>query len=367
MSKRKQRTQATASAKPKPTAPAEAPPTAPSTESAQPAAGIRRFWPLLLLVALVGLGGIGLLLAQPREAAPAAEPLATAAPSPTPLPIGTASYCRSNPRFAAQAGLGNALNVSTSERMIKGLVMYDAQLMPEQVQLGAAGVYQHPSWDDFGYLGPVAADGEGNIYTAPSPRISVHENPVEGANTIYRIDTDSGEMTPLVTLPAPAPPSSGNAYGVLGLIYDCDTGSLYASSVYGSTRAQEVGRLYQIDARSGEILSQYDNTDAVGIAVFNGVSGKRLYLGAARTPEVRSLALDGAGAFVGDMRREVVLSEIPPYWDLRARRIIFPPRVTQMQVRAVDFNYNLVAMSETRQMDYLFDYDATADAWQFIE
>lgn len=39
-------------------------------------------------------------------------------------------------------------------------------LAPEQVRLGMPGVYQHPSWDGAGNLGPVAVDGAGNIYTA---------------------------------------------------------------------------------------------------------------------------------------------------------------------------------------------------------
>ena len=327
----------------------------------------RRLWPLYLIILVIGLIAAGLWLAPPQRATPATTPLATAAPTAELLPIGSASYCRSNPRFAAAAGLGDVINASTSERMIKGLVMYAAGLAPDQVQLGAPGVYQHPSWDDVGYLGPVAADGAGNIYTAPSPRVSLLDNPPEGANTIYKVDTDSGEMKPLVTLPTPTSSSSANPYGILGLIYDCDTGSLYASTVAGSTRADEVGRLYQIDATSGEILSQHDNVDAIGVAVFNGVTGKRLYFGAARAPEIRSLALDDRGGLADDMRTEIVLSEVPPYWDLRARRIVFPSRTTDMQVRAVEFNYNLVAMSETRQADFKFTYDAEADGWQVVE
>ena len=188
------------------------------------------------MLALVGLAAVGLWLTQPQQAGSAATPTPIAAPTGTPLPIGSVSYCRHNAHFAPKVGLGDTVNASTSERMIKGLVMYNADLAPDQVQLGAPGVYQHPTWDDAGYLGPVATDGVGNIYTAPSPRVSLIDNPPAGANTIYKVDTETGEMKPLVTLPAGAPPSSANAYGILGLAYDCDTGSLYASSVAGSTR-----------------------------------------------------------------------------------------------------------------------------------
>ena len=185
MSKRKQR----AKTRPAPAPPAgpEQPATRPEPASAAVTATgpgmARRLWPLYLVLLIVGLTAAGLWLAQPQPVKPAATPVATAASTAELLPIGSASYCRSNPRFAAAAGLGDVISVSTSERMIKGLVMYDANLQPDQVQLGAPGVYQHPTWDDAGYLGPVAADGAGNIFTAPSPRVSLLDNPPEGANT----------------------------------------------------------------------------------------------------------------------------------------------------------------------------------------
>ena len=102
-------------------------------------------------------------------------------------------------------------------------------------------------------------------------------------------------------------------------------------------------------------------------SVFNGATGKRLYFGAARAPEIRSLAVDDRGGLTDDMRTDIIISAVPPYWDLRARRIVFPAQTTDMQVRAVEFNYNLVAMSETRQADFHFTYDAEADGWKVVE
>ena len=73
------------------------------------------------------------------------------------------------------------------------------------------------------------------------------------------------------------------------------------------------------------------------------------------------------GGLTDDMRTDIIISAVPPYWDLRARRIVFPAQTTDMQVRAVEFNYNLVAMSETRQADFHFTYDAEADGWKVVE
>lgn len=288
-------------------------------------------------------------------------------------PIGAANACRQNPRFAATQGLPESLSISTNERMIKGLVVYDSSLMPDSVALGSPGVYQHPTWDDAGYLGPVATDGDGNIYTAASPRTSLIDNPPEKSNIVYKIDSRSGEMRPLVDLPAAAPPPDGNPFGIMGLTYDCNTESLYVASVMGSTYGAEAGRIYQVDAKSGEVLDTLEGIDALGIAVFNGTGGKRLYYGAARRPELRSIALDSKGHFMAvdkappeGPRTDVVLSEIGNGYDLRARRIAFSAAGNEMAVRAVEFYYTLVAASEVRSINFTFAYDEAADTWTFV-
>lgn len=358
MSKPKRRPTQSTSAKPRPAAP-------------QPAPRGRKRQPMWLLAAV---GALALLIAagfwfiQPERetAAPTTVTTPEAATPSTPPAIGATNYCRHNPRFGPDVGLSSSINVSTNERMIKGLVMFNSDLQPEQVQLGAAGVYQHPSWDDAGYLGPVATDEEGNIYVAPSPRVSLLDNPPELANRVFKVDTRSGEMKLLASLPAPQL-SSTNPYGVLGLIYDCDTRNLYVSSVAGSTHGEELGRLYRIDPETGAITDQRDGVDALSVAIFNGSSGKRLYYGSARAPEIRSVGLDQSGAFIDQTRTDIILSEVGPRLDLRARRITFETPGNTMSIRGVEFYYTLIAMSEARSAFYQFAYDSTSDSWNFLE
>jgi hypothetical protein len=340
----------------------------------------QRLW-LFALASLLGVAALVLVIWN--GGGPGLNPAAaTAAPPATPMtpatpvaqttvvpawPVGNVVYCRKNPHFAAAERLGQSVGVSTTERGIKGLVLYDSTLPPDQIRLGNSGVYQHPSWDDAGYLGPVATTAEGNIFTAPSPHVSLVENPPERANILYIVDTNSAEMRPFLDLPAAAPPSPANPYGILGLAYDCDTGTVYVGSIAGSSYREEVGRIFQVDVVTGEILDMWENVDALGIAIFNGVSGKRLYYGAARTPAVRSIALDDAGRFAGDERTEIVLSELGNRFDLRARRMNFAASTHEMQLRAVEFYYNLVAVSEVRSENFRFSYDQSRDRWQVIQ
>ena len=140
--------------------------------------------------------------------------------------------------------------------------------------------------------------------------------------TLFKVDTNTGVMTSLIKLPG-ATSITENPFGLMGLAYDCDTNSVYATSVAGSTSADEVGRIYRIDANTAQVSGQLDNVDAMGIGVFNGAFGKRLYFGKARTPDVYSVALTDAGTFTGEPRFEFALNVVPNGQGDQARRIQF--------------------------------------------
>jgi hypothetical protein len=269
--------------------------------------------------------------------------------------VGPTNECRGSPKFPLQLGFSRAVVFSTSERLNKGMQLIEPGADGD---LTNAKTYQHPSWTMGGYLGVFAADRDGNVYVAPSPRISLLDNPPEKQNIIYKIDTNTGVMREFINLPPAQPPSPENPFGALALTYDCDTNSLYVTTVMGSTRAQEVGRIFRVDLNTGKIAAQYDNVDGFGVATYNLPTGKRLYFGSARDPEIRSLALDAQGNFWGEPQTELVLTG--PY--NRARRIQFSPQ-QGMQVRAIDFNFTLAATSQDRQTDYRFMYDAAQGKW----
>ncbi len=264
-------------------------------------------------------------------------------------PVGGVYSCRAMPRFVQAQGFGAQAALSTSEKNYTGLVLVEGA--------GSANprVYQHPSWTSAGHLAPIQLDREGNVYVVPAPQINVLDNPAEEQNRVYRVDSASGEMARLLDLPAAAPPSAENPFGALGLAYDCDTGSLYVTSVAGSTRGSEVGRIFQVDPGRGQVLGHFDGVDAIGVGVFNGASGKRLYYGLARAPEIWSIALDGQGAFVGEPRLEVSLEDLGPRGDDKARRIRFDGE--EMTVHGVEFNFNLVAPTEKQETVYRWGYE----------
>jgi hypothetical protein len=271
--------------------------------------------------------------------------------------IGSVQYCINDSQFMTLFGFPGGGVLDTRARYGQGLWLRE---LDENGRIVRS--YQHPSWTRAGYLGAFQRDDSGNVYLIPSPFISLLDNPVEKANILYRIDSRTGVMQPLVDLPALAPASPQNPYGLMDVTYDCDTHSLYVSSVFGSTYDQVAGTIFQIDPDTGEIKSTLERIDAFGLGVFNGVNGKRLYFGLARSPEIMSVALDENGGFTQDFRSELSLLNQGFHRSEQAQSITFRGE-NQMVVRTTQFNFNLVAPTETRQTLLSYIYSSQQDVW----
>ena len=254
--------------------------------------------------------------------------------------------------------------LSTSEKRQKGLVVVELR-SPADPNSPRDNSYQHPTWDDAGNLGAIVLDYEGNIFAIPAPMVSVLFNPQETQNVIYCVDGKTAEMKPFINLPHNAPNSGYNAanpYGLMGIFYDCDSHSLYATSVFGSNEQNEIGKIVHIDIKTKQILDEFPNIDPFGVATVRFAHEKRLFFGKARTSEVYSLAVDNNGNFVGQPRLEFSLENIGPRGDDRAR-IIKPLPNGDLQVSGLGFYYNLTAPAEKPETIYVFSYSVEQQRW----
>lgn len=272
---------------------------------------------------------------------------------------GIVTACQAMPAFISQTPIGQPVAIDTQQRGYTGL-----RLLNPQTQKA----WQHPSWDDAGHVGAFTRDKDGNIYVAPTPEASLKDNPPELQNRIYKIDAQTGEMALWLELPAVAPPSPANPFGTMGLFYDCDTGSLYASSLAGSEPRQAHGRIYRIEVASKKIKAQIEATDALGVGVFNGVQGKRLYFGSARSSDVYSVGLDAKGNFTQDVRHEFALATLPDGNSTSVRKFEFAERQGQyvLQAKETEFGFRLLAENNPRKRVYQFRYDAGQERWRFL-
>ena len=289
-------------------------------------------------------------LVQPATSTDTSQPQANRA-------IGPTTLCQQLPEFVEAVGFGPQVLIDTSQQLVTGVALR------EPVEGGR--VYNHTSWDDAGNLGPNVLDKNGNIYLAPVPLVSLYNNPPAEQNKIYRINAKTGVMQAFINLPWAQPPSVSNPFGVVGLAYDCETHSLYASSVAGSGPATELGRIYKVDLKTGEVVNQLENIDALGIGIFNGQQGKRLYYGAARTPEVYSIALTNTGDFAGEPRFEFSLAALPGGSQDNAHRFRFT-RENELEIKGIEFGFKLLAASDPLRNVYRFRYNSDTDTWELV-
>lgn len=273
--------------------------------------------------------------------------------------------CKKQPAFIRGLGFNpNRSAFSTSEKNKKGLILMELNPSGDTSQ-GGRKMYQHPSWQMAGWLGPLQVDPEGNCYVAPVPMVNVLDNPTEKQHHIYRVDANTGEMTEFMQLPLPDSIPAENPYGILGFAYRCEGDILYVSSVMGSARQEERGAIYAIDTKSKKLIDIIDGVDAFGLGI-SYISGKRvLYFGLARRSEIWQVTLDQSGAFAGKPSLAVSLEGLGPRGDDKARRIRFDKN-NLMIVNAVEFNFNLTAPTEKQEFVSQFAYseDSRTFVWR---
>ena len=353
-----------------PTADVNAAKAAPNRPTNVPVDKPRNQWVWLvggLLAAVLLMGGALFFLREDGAAAPTTLPAGVAdVPTATPLPPapvrpvdappGVVDYCKRSPKFRDSLGFSTRAAFSTIEQGVKGASMVEFDANGQALRS-----YQDPSWDDAGYLGHVVLDRGGNVYTFPAPYVSLIDNPPALQNILYRIDSTTATMTRFYTLTAPAPFTEENPFGMMGLAYDCDTESLYVSSVAGSTRAETLGQIVRLDLASREVRFRYEGVDAFGLGMYIGPTGKRLYYGLARAPEIYSIGVDQAGDLLADSKLEITL----PDATVKARRIVFGTDGT-LQVRSRPFDFNLIVTSDRPEVIYNYTFDPASQTWQLM-
>ncbi len=268
------------------------------------------------------------------------------------------SSCKRSPLFPTKHGLKAPFAIDLRQGTdFRGLRIVEAKRNGRFLQL--------PGWDRFGFLGLYTLDDKGNIYTSPMPYVSIDINPPKEQNKILKVDSKTGKMDVFLDLPAANPPSAKNPFGVIGLEYDCTTRSLYATSLAGSTYKNETGKIFQINPDTKKILDTYDNLDAMGVTVFAGKTGRRIYLGLARKPEVYSIGLNEKGGFKDDLRFEFSLKDVPGGTNVKAHRMQIKDGI--MTLKAREFSYSLISASVSMRVIYKYKYNIDKDKWEFLE
>jgi len=272
--------------------------------------------------------------------------------------------CKANPPFVRSVAQFNPSRsfFSTSEIRKMGLVLIENTGSADQPNLQ---YYQHPSWSKGGWLAPIVLDESGNIFTSPAPFINTLNNPVKEQNTIYRVDRFTAEMEEFIRLPEPDSITSNNAYGIIGMVYLCEAGVLYVSTVSGSDRFVERGGLYAIDVKTKKLVDAIVGIDVMGMGISYITGQRKLYFGSGRDSKIYSLQLSEKGRFIGKPEEAFSIEELGPRGDDKVRRIIADQN-GNLQVHGIEFNFNLIAPREKQETVYYFKFDIDQGKWTFF-
>jgi len=262
--------------------------------------------------------------------------------------------CKRAPAFANLHGFSNNVAIVTSAPGVKGIMLADPANM---------GItFQDSSWVRHGYMGQFTTDDAGNIFVLPGPHVNLIDNPIATNNYVFRIDSKTGKLSIFARLPNTANDQSPSAFGALGITYSCHHKCLYISSVNNSTRKNEVGKIYQLSAVTGEILDSLVSFDAYGLLALEIDDSEILLSGCARNSSVYEIRLNKKGGFASDPKEVISIAGFGPRGDDRVKKIEYDTRNSRLVIKGNEFNYNLSAPSENQQT--LYSFSRNGDSWQ---
>ena len=269
--------------------------------------------------------------------------------------------CKRQPSFVRRLGFdANRSALSTSERRTKGLVLKEFNF-----DNTVSRTYQAPGWNIAGGMGPIVLDDKGNVFVSPAPVINTLDNDPIKQNIIYKVDAGSGDMKPFFDLPRSQNPSPENPYGIMGMTLDCETGLLYVTSVSGSTRSQQAGKIFCIQpGTEPAVVDVLENTDAFGVDIAYLNEEKRLFFGSARNGTVYSIPLTEKGKFSGKIQKEFSITGLGPRGDDVVRKMQFEKNGA-LTVSGIEFHFNLIAPTEKQETLYAFIYNTTTRRWDY--
>ena len=122
-------------------------------------------------------------------------------------------------------------------------------------------------------------------------------------------------------------------------------------------RKKEMGRIYQVDIKTGKILDSLSQFDAYGLLPLTIDDKEFLLVGSARNSNLYQIQLDKTGAFDSKPIAVLTVAGLGPRGDDRIKKIDFDSRTFQIQLKGHEFGFNLSAPSEDQQTTYRFSWN----------
>ncbi|CAA6803403.1 MAG: Unknown protein [uncultured Sulfurovum sp.] len=255
--------------------------------------------------------------------------------------------CARHPNFLNKLKIPQPIAIDLSQQQHKGLAFLYGQGLSQALHL--------KTWEKFDHFSTYALDPKGTMYLTPMPYISIKEQTFEFQKNIYKLDTNSGNLSVWMTLDE-VKAGSNNPYGVIALVYDCTDDTLWVSAIDKTDYRTNRGVIYHIDIKSKKILQRVKGVDALSLALIKSAKGKQLLFGGARENFLYSL----------DTKTLKVskLFELPNVHEHIRKIKVRSENVLELQT--IPFSYSLIAQTsqgEDRKY-YQLKWDGSSVSWE---
>jgi hypothetical protein len=259
--------------------------------------------------------------------------------------------CAIQPKFLSKLKVPQPIAVDLSQQQYRGVAFLFGRNLSQAV---------HPkSWTRFDHFSSYILDPQGNMYLTPMPYITVAPKTFEFQKSIYRLDSQSGELLVWMSIDE-VKAGAYNPFGLIALDYDCDDDSLWVSAIDETDYNHERGVIYHIDIASKKILERVDGVDALSLKLVK--SGKESYLLFGGARENALYALETKSLKIKK------LFELPNA-DEHIRKIKVRGK-NLLELQTIPFSYTLIA--ETGEDNdarnyYMLRWEAKSSTWNLMK
>lgn len=259
--------------------------------------------------------------------------------------------CAKHPNFLNKLKIPQPIAIDLSQQQHKGLAFLYGQGLGKAVHL--------KTWEKFDHFSTYALDSKGNMYLTPMPYISVKEKTFEFQQSIYMLDSNSGNLSVWMTLDE-VRAGGNNPYGVISLDYDCDDHTLWVSAIDETDYDTNRGVIYHIDVESKKILQRVEGIDALSVRLVRSSQGKYLLYGSARKSGLFALKVEASMS----VNKSIQLVELPNANE-HIRKIKVRANNT-LELQSIPFSYTLIAQTSQGQdrKFYGLKWDNTTSVWK---
>jgi len=266
--------------------------------------------------------------------------------------FGRQQSCAKHPNFLQKLRIPQPIAIDLSQKAYRGLAFRYGR--------GLTKVLHLKTWEKFDHFSTYSLTPSGDIFLAPMPYISIKEHTFEFQKNIYRVDSNSGNLSIWLTLDD-VKAGADNPYGITSVEYDCSDNTLWVSAIDESDYHTNRGVIYHIDIKTKKILERMEGVDALTIKLLSSNRGKFLLIGDAR--ENRLYALEIKSSILQNRAIEL-------FWLPTSQEHIGKIRIkanSRIDIETLPFSYSLIAETTEGDIRKKYSFEWSSKESRYLE